>query len=135
MTLAANIVRLIHLALVLFVVVVPLAAGKDTHWSILAVHCMTVVTLLVHWITKQNACFLTLVESTLRGVPNTQSFMYSIVAPVYQIDDAELRDIVQVVTPILGVISAVKLSNKWAEMKEELVKCWKTSRLSSRLEI
>ena len=134
MTLAANVVRVIHLALVLFVVIVPFA-GKDTHWSVLAVHCMTVLTLLVHWITKQNACFLTMVESTLRGVPNTESFMYSIVAPVYQIDDAKLRNIVHMVTPVLGLISAVKLSGKWNQMKEDLAKCWQTTRISPRLEI
>lgn len=131
MTFAANLVRLLHLALVLFVVAVPFLGGNPP-WSLFAVHCMTVITLVVHWLTKQNACFLTLVESSLRGIPSTQSFMHSIVSPVYSIEDIDLKYLVHRVTPVLGIISALRLSSRWDVMKDDLAKCYKAARVQAR---
>ncbi len=125
-TLAANIVRLLHLALVIFVVTVPFLGG-NAPWSVFAIHAMTVVTLLVHWVSGQNACFLTLLESKLRGIPSRNSFMHSIVTPVYQIDNARLREIVHAVTPVLGLISAVRLSSRWEQVKEDIKRCMAAS--------
>jgi hypothetical protein len=119
MSVTANFIRLLHTLLVLFVIGVPFLADNQS-WCIFAIHCMTVITLLVHWWTKQSACFLTLLESTLRGIPSHRSFMHSIVNPVYQIDDTELKRLVHLVTPILGIISAIRLSSKWKEMKDDI---------------
>ncbi len=127
MSYAANIVRLLHLALVIFVITVPFLGGNPS-WSLFAVHVMTVITLLVHWVSGQNACFLTLLESKLRGIPSTNSFMHSIVTPVYQIDNAKLREIVHAVTPVLGLISAVRLSSRWDQVKEDIARCLKASK-------
>lgn len=118
MTFAANVVRALHLGLVAFVIITPFV--NDAHWSVFALHLMTIVTLLAHWWTNQNACFLTLLESMLRGIPQSKSFMYSLVSPVYQIKDADLRNIMHTVTPLLGVVSACRLSARWDSVKEDI---------------
>ena len=130
MSVAADIVRLIHLALVIFVVVTPFI-GKHASWSVLVLHCMTVITLVVHWMTGQSACFLTMMESALRGIPTGKSFMHSIVSPVYQIEDVDLRHIVHRVTPVLGLISAFHLSTKLDQLKADLATVFRAVRVRS----
>lgn len=119
MTFAADIVRLLHLALIAFVVCVPFIT-EGAHWGIYAIHCMTVITLLVHWWTNESTCCLTLLESMLRGIPTERSFMHSLVNPIYRIDDVSLKRLVQLVTPLLGLISASHLSSNWNLIKRDV---------------
>lgn len=107
----ANCIRMLHLLLVLFVVAVPFIRGA--RWPLLLIHFMTVLTLMVHWLLHEDTCFLTLVESTWRGVPLEYSFMYRLVSPIYKIEDADLKQLVMYVTPALGLISLHRLVKAW----------------------
>ena len=107
----ANCIRLVHILLVLFVIVVPFI--KAAKWPLLLIHFMTILTLFAHWIFNEDTCFLTLVESTLRGVPLEYSFMYQIVSPIYKIQDESLKQCVMYITPLLGLVSFQRLVDAW----------------------
>ena len=115
--LLADLIKIIHLALVAFVIIVPFV---KTSWPVDIIHIGTVITLLAHWFANDDGCFLTLVESYFRGVPTTSSFMHGIVNPIYKIQDEHLSQIALVVTPLLGLASAFKLYGKRAHMMHDL---------------
>lgn len=115
---SANVVRLLHILLILFIVVVPFV--KRVHWTFLLLHTSASILLLLHWFAHEDTCALTYLESYLRGVPVKQSFMYDLVSPVYKIEDEQLKKIVSICTIILGLISASRLYSNWHNVKNDL---------------
>lgn len=116
--LLANVVRLIHVSIVVFIIVVPFI--KTRNWMLFVLHSVAVVTLMAHWYLDEDTCFLTFLESALRGIPVQESFMYSIVSPVYKISDEEIKDIVMMVTPLLGMISFGRILSDWEQIKRDV---------------
>jgi hypothetical protein len=102
----ADLIWILHMLLIAFVVLVPFVTTK---WPILTLHLATVVTLMIHWILDQDACFLTFLESILRGIQHNQSFVHQVVSPVYKIQDENIKRIVWYATPFLGLMSFNKL--------------------------
>jgi len=101
-----GLVRVLHVALILFIIVTPFIT---TSWSIRALHLVTIVGILVHWFVNDDTCFLTMVESKLRGIPPTSSFMYSLVNPIYKVQDETLSKLSKVLLPLLGIITTYQL--------------------------
>jgi len=114
----AGVVRLIHIAIVIFIVASPFM--KKRNWMIDVLHVVSVITLVAHWYMDEDTCFLTFLESTLRGIPVQESFVYSIVSPVYKISDEEIKSMVMAVTPVLGLISFVRILNNWSVIKQDV---------------
>ena len=88
MELAANIIAFLHLILVILVVSTPFLTN-DTY--ILLFYCFMVFSIMFHWITNNDACMLTLLESKLRNKKPTQTFMGRLISPVYRISSVEVR--------------------------------------------
>ena len=103
----ANLVRLIHIFVIAFVILTPFI--PKMHWCVLTIHIVGCISLLFHWYLQEDACILTIIECSLRGVPITDSFMYSLVNPVYKIKDETVRLIAAVGTPILALISMYRV--------------------------
>lgn len=116
--LLADVIKAIHLLLVMFIVCVPLY--QPINWTVLVLHVTSAMTLLVHWQFNEDACFLTLVETWLRGVPESKSFMHSIVSPVYKIDDEHLKTVATWATVLLGSVSLWRLYKSWDIVKSGL---------------
>lgn len=76
---AADVVRCLHLALVCFMVWAPLFSGAE----VLLLAEAGYVLLFVHWLLNNDACALTMLEQRLRGVEKAESFVQSVVQPVY----------------------------------------------------
>jgi len=81
----ANLVWVLHLLLVCFLVIVPFVS---TDKYILSIHVVLSVGILFHWMLSDDTCALTILECKLRGVENTQSFVHSVVSPVYMFKDS-----------------------------------------------
>jgi hypothetical protein len=118
MSLLADVIRFIHILVIVFVIVTPFIPNLS--WTILVLHLATVFTLLAHWFFDNDACFLTMVESKLRGIESHESFVHSIVSPIYKIDDALIKSLVWNITPILGIISATRLYNHWDIVEQDI---------------
>lgn len=116
-TVLADVIWCLHVALILFVVVIPLTTQK---WPILTLHLATIASLMTHWAVEQDTCFLTLVESITRGIHPEHSFVHQIVSPVYRIKDDEIKGMVWWITPVLGLLSLHKLWHQFPLMKRDL---------------
>jgi hypothetical protein len=88
MNILANIISILHLALVLFVTCTPFLIS---HPIGLLYYCFVLFFLGVHWITNNDTCILTIIEAKLRGKKSTTTFMSQLVSPVYKISAIEIH--------------------------------------------
>ena len=113
----APLVRAIHLGFIAWMMYAPFS-GID---EFLVLHVIVVPFLVLHWVTSSSGCFLTLLEKRMRGLENDdESFVHSIVAPIYVIDDASLRYVVMALTIGLWLVSLRQVS--WAMVKKTILK-------------
>lgn len=111
----ANVVFVLHLLLIIFLISVPFV---DVPWSVSLLHFTVIGSIIIHWLANDDSCFLTLLESKLRGIPQTSSFMHSLVNPIYQVKDETLSQIGKIGLPVLGGISLYNIFQK--DMKTEI---------------
>jgi hypothetical protein len=86
--LAANIVALIHLAVVVFFLYAPFSPYP--HVWVLAF--VAGVFTMSHWLIpgpESDTCCLTVLERWLRGCEKKESFMHSVMSPIYKAVDTE----------------------------------------------
>ena len=88
MELLANIIALLHLILVIFVVSTPFVTDNPL---ILLFYSFIVFSIMFHWITNNDACVLTLIESKLRNKKSNQTFMGRLISPVYRVSSLQIR--------------------------------------------
>lgn len=111
--LLANFIRLIHILIVLFMIMVPFL--QNLQLSIL--HFTFGISILVHWYCNNNVCSLTLLEAKLRGIEVGKGFIYQIIAPVYDflkldaISEHNLTTSIYVVVITLMLISLYRIIN------------------------
>jgi len=89
----------------------------------LMLHAITAPFLMLHWTLNNDQCALTVVEKHLRGLEHDhQSFIYTIVAPVYVIPDESLKKFVFVSTFVLWLITIQKLRTRktWKKLSHVL---------------
>jgi hypothetical protein len=92
----ANFIFCIHLLFILFIILTPLLLGK--YLLILIIHVLTIITMIIHWVFNSDACSLTLIESYFRNIPDTSTFCWRLVSPVYKISESDLSIVVWVIT-------------------------------------
>lgn len=76
----AQVVRALHVAILGFVLLAPLMARSIT---VLILHVGLLLVLLVHWVTSQHYCILTLIESKLRGIQYEDGFLNAVLKPLF----------------------------------------------------
>ena len=89
MNIAADSIRLLHICLILFVLVVPFcrplfAPDSPLPGLLILLEAVILPAILLHWVTNQSTCCLTMLECSLRDVPVHQTFMHQLLDPVYR---------------------------------------------------
>ena len=109
----ACLVRLLHLYIVCFMIVVPFQDAVN----LMILHVVSGLSILTHWWANDNTCFLSLVESRLRGIRESKGFIHSIVAPVYELNQRQSCLLSYGVLLALMIISVYRIvtSEKWSE--------------------
>ena len=102
---AAWAVRVLHVALVAFVVLAPLVP------RLLPLHAALVPLLWLHWATNEDTCALTELEKRLRGVDEGDSFVHAVVGPVFRVQDSAVR---RACWAVSAAAWAVTLARLWA---------------------
>lgn len=105
--LLANIIKALHIFIILFMIIAPFT-GKPYLWLL---HIVFGLSLLVHWSLKNDLCCLTLLEGQLRGIHTKETFIHSLVSPIYSIDDSNLSVICYRSTILLMLLSSYRLFN------------------------
>ena len=105
----SHIVRLFHSALILFMIIAPFC--KNREYVIL--HAIIVPFLYFHWLTNNDTCALTELEKYLSNKKeNEETFIGSIISPVYKInlkDKCTIVKITKITTLLLWCFSLEKL--------------------------
>lgn len=113
----AALVGALHLALVAFVVWAPFS-GSD---AALALHFFLVPFLWLHWALNDDTCALTLLESRLRGVDASESFVHRVVSPVYKIRDEHARLVAWGASAGLWLVTATRVARDPGLLRRALV--------------
>lgn len=102
----ANIIYILHALVVVFLVVAPFTSSDLAH----LLHAVAVPGLVVHWALNQDVCFLTYLESVLRGVPITETFLDRLVGAFYRIPaDLHLGQRATYVALLLWLVTLYRL--------------------------
>ena len=115
----AILIRLIHILFVIFIIITPFI--QNLKWIYLVLHVVVIGSLVLHWATNEDVCFLTWLECYVKGVPKSESFIHSLVSPIYKIADSDLKNIIHTVTPLLGSISFYRLFSNWVTVKSDVL--------------
>jgi hypothetical protein len=106
---AGTLIRILHLGFVLWMIYAPFSGIEE----FLLLHVVICPFLMLHWMLPRESstgCALTILEKKVRGLEHDdESFIHSIVAPIYAIDDASLRPIVWIATVVLWLITISRL--------------------------
>lgn len=106
--LLAFIIHVFHCCVVAFMVLVPFVHVPP---GILILHAVGGVCLLVHWFANNDACSLTMMETTLRGVSKEEALSHKFIGPLYNISDNTWSNVIHVITIGLVCTSVYKLFN------------------------
>ncbi len=122
-----KIIFICHLAVVLFVTIIPFS---DSNY-LLFMHSIIVPFVMLHWMSNNNLCALTLVEKEIRKRLNKNRnnadvdvnvddcFTCKIIEPVYDFknNNKDKEAIIYTVTTVLWLISLCKLYTKYKNKK------------------
>lgn len=111
-------IRFLHISLILFMIATPLHRKSPSLLLILHLHIGLLMVL--HWVTNSDGCILTVIETAIRGVPLSNSFVHSLVSPIYSIDDETVRTVVTWGTIALMGISGKRVYNAFQQKSPSL---------------
>lgn len=112
--LAAGLVSALHLCFVVFMAWAPFSGNR----AALVMHLVVTPLLWVHWSLNDDSCVLTLLETKLRGVDSSQSFVHSLVSPVYKVRDADMRAVCWVASLALWAVTLSQVG--WTDVLDVL---------------
>ncbi len=110
----AFIIRIIHYMIISFILLVPFS----NYVPLLILNITWCWSLLVHWISNNDVCCLTLLEGKLRGINYQQGFLHQFVSPVYKISDKNLSLISYYVVILSMSISFYKIYPTFIQAKK-----------------
>ena len=101
-----SIVRCIHVLFVFFMIIAPFSNNKQ----LIITHAILVPFLFFHWLTNNDTCILTELEKMIsKKEQNKDTFIGSILSPVYIIDDCTSRKLTKMTTLLLWCFSLNKV--------------------------
>lgn len=102
---SATIIKIIHLLIIAFITITPFTNIP----FLLERHIILVPFLWLHWITNNDTCSLTVLESYITDTKVTDTFIHKIIGPVYNISNTEIY----ICTFFLLCISYYKMMYIW----------------------
>ena len=100
-----NCVSFLHTVFITFVIFAPFAPWE----LIVTYHFIIIPFLWMHWYTNNDVCALTLLESKLRGVESSSTYIGSIINPIYQIKNRDFY----IITAVLFLITTYRLKSEF----------------------
>ena len=113
----ADIIRFIHICIILFIILTPLidifSLSKQITLLQNFTHMMLCICILGHWKTNSNKCGLTILEAKLRNLQSVdESFLYSIIAPIYDYPQQHETYILTQILKVFILISFIRIIQK-----------------------
>ena len=124
------IIRLIHWALILFLLLVPFF-GSEYY---LTIHLLIVPFIVLHWLTNQSVCALTEIEKFVSGKENDdETFFGKIMEPIYKFHKQENEDLfLYGLMAVLFTITFIKLQRLgFTQLKADFARFFQSSSYAS----
>ena len=103
----ANLINIFHIFIILFVLFIPFT--NITYYLI--IHVTLCLSLIIHWLSNNDTCSLSLFESYLRGISYKNSFSHKFIAPIYNISHTDWSRFCYIITIFVMLISIYKIYN------------------------
>jgi hypothetical protein len=100
-----KIVKFIHTIFIVFILTAPFT----NYELLLSYHFIIIPFLWMHWITNNDICALTVIESKITGKDMDSTYMASIINPIYQIKNKDFY----IISAILFAITTYRLYSKY----------------------
>lgn len=101
------VVWFIHISFVLFMVITPFTHRNEY----ILLHIILVPFLYFHWLTNNDTCALTELEKYLSNKKvNSDTFIGSIMSPIYIINDCKMQKITKMMTLLLWCLTLQKVT-------------------------
>lgn len=108
----ANLIWLIHMALICFIVLVPFVGSVP----VVALDIVLMLGVAGHWLLNSNVCCLTELECLLRGISDrSESFFERLVGPVYGINNNSSQWIILLFLLSVCIWRLLKASNEYKQ--------------------
>lgn len=105
---------MIHLCVVLFVALAPFSKSCN----LVLLHALCIPFMYLHWVTNNDTCALTELEKLLSNKRNNQeTFIGSIVSPVYKLENNDLK----IASMLLWLISLSRIAGCKKVIHKEIV--------------
>lgn len=105
MNAAAAVIWILHALFLAFVI----AAPFSSHESLLFFHVLVVPLVWVHWLANDDACVLTTLEASARGVDAGETFTQRLVGPVYTLEPGQAGTMAWIGSAALWALAAARV--------------------------
>lgn len=102
----ANIIRAIHLLIIITMLVIPFIGTE----AMLKNYLFVTLFIFYHWSINNDTCALTELEKKLRNCKKEESFMQQIIGPIYNLSDDILGKIMKTFMLLLNYYVMYKLN-------------------------
>ena len=110
----SNVVSFFHMLLVLTLLIVPVIDGFVMDCEKWLTLCFVVVGLIMfHWITNNDKCALTILQSMIENKEEKDTFLGKIISPIYNVNKTKQGQIIWMCTNLLFLIIALMLHKKY----------------------
>jgi len=100
------IIQVLHIILIALAILVPFVGNT----MLRSMYFISIPFLLVHWITNNDICVLSIIERTVRGLDNSDDcFMCNLLSPIFKINHLSMSAVMYVVTITLWIFNGYKL--------------------------
>lgn len=86
-------------------IITPIIAPK----RILRAYSIIIVILFFHWMTNDDTCILTHLESKITGKPKDETFIGRVIKPIYKIDETDSKLVLKTVFFLLWMLTQYRL--------------------------
>jgi len=101
----ADIIALLHFALVCVIVYAPFA--KDKRFAVFYILIMPF--LFWHWSINDDTCALTELEYRVRGIEKKESFFHKLISPVYKMEENDVNRMAKTIMMFLLYVSMYRI--------------------------
>lgn len=102
-----KIIRLIHILIIIIIIYGSIFSNNK---NIINLSFIFLISVITHWMLNDDTCILTILEKKITGnTDNKKSFIYSVVSPIYKIENNKLNKFIKLAAMSLLVISGIKL--------------------------
>ena len=103
---AVTIIRLAHVVILLFIVMVPFTNND----ILISYNFIFIIGMWMHWAMNSNVCVLSTMEHQLTGVKYSEGFINNVLTPIFELPKNSNVYITWAVTAILFVVDVIKLN-------------------------